>query len=43
MPPAQRLQYAITLVRLAEARADVRAAQTEVLRIGPGAWRAATF
>ena len=44
MPPAgQRLQYAITLVRLAEARAAVRAAQTEVPRIGPGAWRAVTF
>lgn len=46
LAPYQRLQYAITLVRLGrldEARAAVRAAPAEDPDLGLGAGRAATF
>jgi len=46
LAPYQRLQYAITLVRLGrldEARAAVQAARAEDPNLGRTAWRAATF
>ena len=46
LAPYQRLQYAITLVRLGrldEARAAVQAARAEDPDLGLAAWRAATF